>query len=129
CVVVDRPVRFGDGAYVEVVRPAAQRAVQLVHQLCGLLSCPGSDCQCVDGLHHALDAFLRWPVSQACLAGSRWYIRPNEYPRKSNSPDGTVQIRVFSSFTVSFSFPMISCSRCKASSALPFRHRITRSSA
>src|SRR3974377_160385 len=36
-VVVDRPVRFGDGAYFEVVRPSAQRAIQLVHQLCGLL--------------------------------------------------------------------------------------------
>src|SRR4051794_27032743 len=56
------------------------------------------------------------------------YIRPNVYPRKSNSPSGTLQIRVFSSLTVSFSFPMISRSRCKASSALPFRHRITRSS-
>jgi hypothetical protein len=30
--------------------------------------------------------------------------------------------------TVSCSFPMISRSRCNASSALPFRHRITRSS-
>jgi hypothetical protein len=51
------------------------------------------------------------------------------YPRKSNSPSGTLQIRVFSSLTVSFSLPMISCSRRTASSALPFRHRITRSSA
>src|ERR1700704_417460 len=63
-----------------------------------------------------------WPV----LAE---YIRPNVYPRKSNSPSGTLQIRVFSSLTVSFSLPMISRSRCKASSALPFLHRITRSSA
>src|ERR1022692_4204117 len=31
------------------------------------------------------------------------YIRPNVYPRKSNSPSGTLQIRVFSSFTASFS--------------------------
>ena len=37
-----------------------------------------------------------WPV----LAE---YIRPNVYPRKSNSPSGTLQIRVFSSLTVSFS--------------------------
>jgi type I restriction enzyme, R subunit len=29
------------------------------------------------------------------------YIRPNVYPRKSNSPSGTLQIRVFSSFTAS----------------------------
>src|SRR5215475_579491 len=34
-------------------------------------------------------------------------------------------MRVFSWLTVSFSFPMISRRRCKASSALPFRHRIT----
>src|ERR1700757_3831715 len=27
-VVVDRPVRFGDGTYFEVVRPSAQRAVR-----------------------------------------------------------------------------------------------------
>src|SRR6516162_2271390 len=53
------------------------------------------------------------------------YIRPNVYPKKSNSPSGTLQMRVFSSFTVSFSLPMISRSRCKASSALPLRHKIT----
>ena len=28
-------------------------------------------------------------------------------PKKSNSPSGTLQIRVFSSFTVSFNLPMI----------------------
>jgi hypothetical protein len=31
-------------------------------------------------------------------------IRPNVKPKKSNSPSGTRQIRVLSSFTVSFSF-------------------------
>src|SRR5467141_2919680 len=61
-----------------------------------------------------------WPV----LAE---YIRPNVYPRKSNSPSGTLQIRVFSSFTASFSLPMISRRWCRAVSALPLRHRITRS--
>src|SRR5215510_6499807 len=35
----ERPIRFTDGAYVEVVRPSAQRAVQLAHQLCGVLPC------------------------------------------------------------------------------------------
>src|SRR6478609_11564295 len=70
-VVVDRPVRLDDGAYFEVVRPSAQRAVQLLHQLCGVLPCPRLDCQRVDVFHHALDALLRWPVSQARLAGSR----------------------------------------------------------
>src|SRR6201998_52024 len=39
CVVVERPIRFADGAYLEVVRPSAQRAVQLAHQLCGVLPC------------------------------------------------------------------------------------------
>src|ERR1700680_4838626 len=51
------------------------------------------------------------------------YIRPNVCPRKSNSPSGTLQIRVFSSLTVSFSLPMISRSRCKASQA---RYRVVR---
>ena len=31
------------------------------------------------------------------------YIRPNVCPRQSNSPSGALQIRVFSSLTVSFS--------------------------
>jgi hypothetical protein len=42
-----------------------------------------------------------WPVV-------REYIRPNVKPKKSNSPSGTVQICVLSSFTVSFSLPIIS---------------------
>src|ERR1700719_1117293 len=41
-----------------------------------------------------------WPVV-------REYIRPNVKPKKSNSPSGTLQICVLSSFTVSFSLPMI----------------------
>src|SRR5215471_5881590 len=53
-----------------------------------------------------------WPV----LAE---YIRPNVYPRKSNSPSGILQIRVLSSLIVSPSLTMISRNRCKASSALP----------
>src|SRR5467141_1504168 len=61
-VVVDRSVRLVDGAYLEVVRPSAQHAVQLTHQLCGFLPCPRSVCQCMDLLNHALDALLRWPV-------------------------------------------------------------------
>src|SRR5258705_6075306 len=36
-VAVDRPVRLDDGDYFEVVRPSAQRAGQLLHQLCRLL--------------------------------------------------------------------------------------------
>src|ERR1700733_6180663 len=48
----------------------------------------------------------RWPRRAFPVLAE--YIRPNVYPRKSNSPSGTLQIRVFSSFTVSFSLPMIS---------------------
>src|SRR5207247_7194832 len=57
----------------------------------------------------------RWPRRAFPVLAE--YIRPNVYPRKSNSPSGTLQIRVFSSFTVSFNLPMISRSRCNASSA------------
>jgi hypothetical protein len=35
------------------------------------------------------------------------YILPNVYPKKSNSPSGTLQMRVFFSFTVSLNLPMI----------------------
>src|SRR4051794_5660529 len=70
-VVVERSIRLGDGSYFEVVRPSAQRAVQLLHQLCGLLPCPRPDGQRVNVIHHALDALLRWPEPQIRLAGSR----------------------------------------------------------
>src|SRR5258708_20333015 len=44
CVAVECPIRFADGAYLEVVRPSAQRAVHLPPQLCGFLPCPLSFC-------------------------------------------------------------------------------------
>src|SRR5260370_39149859 len=47
-VVVERPIRFADDAYLEVVRPSAQRAVQLAHQLCGILPCHRADGHCMD---------------------------------------------------------------------------------
>src|SRR6266581_3289360 len=56
CVVVECPIRFADGAYLEVVRPAAQRAVQLAHQLCGVLPCHRADGHRMDFLDHAFDA-------------------------------------------------------------------------
>src|SRR6266545_5933424 len=71
CVGVECPIRLADGAYLEVVRPSAQCAVHLAHQLCGFLPCPRSVGQCMDLLDHALDTLLRWPVSQARLTGSR----------------------------------------------------------
>ena len=57
-VIVERPIRRADGAYLEVVCPSAQRAVQLVHQHCGLLPGPRSIRQRMDFLHRALDALL-----------------------------------------------------------------------
>src|SRR6202521_1175549 len=36
-IAVERPIRLADRAYLEVVRPAAQRAIQLAHQLRGPL--------------------------------------------------------------------------------------------
>src|SRR5271157_2510558 len=38
CVGIERPIRLVDGSYLKVVRPSAQRAVHLCHQLCGLLA-------------------------------------------------------------------------------------------
>ena len=38
-VAVECPVRLAGGPYREVVRPAAQRPVQPLHQICGFLPC------------------------------------------------------------------------------------------
>src|SRR4029077_6050700 len=76
-VVVERPIRRIDGAYREVVRPSAQRAVQLSHQLCGFLPRMRPGGQLMDLFDRALDAPLRWPLSQASLAGPR-RIHPSE---------------------------------------------------
>src|SRR4029077_12957408 len=76
-VAVDRPVRLVDGAYLEVVRPSAQRAVQLLHQPCGSSPCLRSGSERVDGFHYALDAFLRWPEAEVGFSGSR-RIHPPE---------------------------------------------------
>src|SRR5215469_7363568 len=75
-VVVDRPIRLVDGAYVEVVRPSAQRAVQPRHQLCGVLPSPRSGRQCMDLLNHTLDALLRGPVPEVRLSGLRRIHQP-----------------------------------------------------
>src|SRR6516165_10560025 len=48
------------------------------------------------------------------------------WPRITGKPLRSKRLGVLSSFTVSFSLPMISRRRCSAASALPLRHRITR---
>src|SRR5277367_5862430 len=57
-VAVERAIRFADSANAKVVGPSAQRAVQLIHQLCGLLPGTRSVGQRMDFLDHALDALL-----------------------------------------------------------------------
>src|ERR1700738_1038742 len=56
-VSIERSIRLADGAYLEVVRPSAQRAVHFAHQRCGLLPCSRSVGQRVDFLDHTLTAF------------------------------------------------------------------------
>ena len=128
-VAVDRPIRFIDGTYLKVVRPAAQRAIQLAHQQRGLLPYHRFGGQRMNRFDHALDALLRRPVSLDVAGRSSASTSAQTCSPGLNSRSGTVQIRVFSSLTVSFSLPMSSRIRCRASSALPFLHRITRSSA
>src|SRR3984893_13885792 len=57
-VVVERAIGFADGAATEVIGPSAQRAVQHLNELCGLLPATRSVGQRVDLFDHALDAFL-----------------------------------------------------------------------
>jgi DNA topoisomerase III len=71
----------------------------------------------VDRFHHALDALLRWPVPQIHFSGLCRIHPPERVSQELNSPSGTLQIRVFSSLTVSFSLLMILRNCCSASSA------------
>ena len=79
CVSVQRPVRFADGSYREVVRPSAQRAVHFAHQRRGLLPCSRSVGQRVNFLDRALNAFLRRPAANAPCPTLR--RRPRGRPR------------------------------------------------
>src|SRR5258708_13660828 len=91
-IAVNRPVRFVDGAYLEVVRPSAQRAIQRAYQLCGILPGPRSNGQLMDIRYHALDALLRWPIAggtgareRAPAGRSRGGKRPS-FCRRTRSP-------------------------------------------
>src|SRR5262249_17161292 len=57
-VIVERSICFAGGANIEVIGPSAKRAVQLIHQPCGLLPSTRSVGQRVDPFDHALDALL-----------------------------------------------------------------------
>src|SRR6476620_7481353 len=128
-VAVERLICAAGGPHLEVVRPAAQRSVQLAHHLRGLLPYVFRSVSAWTFSTMRRILFFDGRMPKRALPVFGEYILPNVYPRKSNSPSGTLQIRVFSSLTVSLSLPMISRSRDSASSALPFLHKITRSSA
>src|SRR5258708_751748 len=85
-VDVERAIRFVDGAYLEVVRPPAQRAVQRTHQLRGVLPCHRLGGQRMDFLDHALDALLRWPVPDISLARARRIYPPKRVPQEIELP-------------------------------------------
>jgi len=57
-VRVEHAICFAGGTNIEVISPSAKRAVQLIHQLCGLLPSTRSVGQRVDSFDHALDALL-----------------------------------------------------------------------
>src|SRR5271165_3722518 len=57
-IVVERAICFAGGADTEVIGPSAQRSVQHVDKLCGLLPATRSVGQRVDLFDHALDALL-----------------------------------------------------------------------
>src|ERR1019366_4498623 len=81
-VGVDGPIRPADGTDLEVVRPAAQRAVQLAHQLRGVLPCHRVGGQRMDFLDHALDTLLRRPVAQSCLPRACRIHPPKRVPQE-----------------------------------------------
>src|SRR4051794_4251845 len=58
CVVVEHPIRFAGCSNTKVIGPSAKRAVQLLHQPCGLLPSSRSDGQRMDSVDHALEALL-----------------------------------------------------------------------
>src|SRR6516225_2438576 len=57
-VVVEHPIRFAGGSNAKVIGPSVKRAVQLIHQPCGLLPSTRSVGQRVDSFDHALEALL-----------------------------------------------------------------------
>src|SRR6516165_11173508 len=57
-VVVECAIGFAGGTNIEVIGPSAKGAVQLIHQLCGLLPSTRSVGQRMDSFDHALDALL-----------------------------------------------------------------------
>src|SRR5215831_12885835 len=57
-VCVESAIRLAGGADAEVIGPPAERAVQLVYELCGVLPGTRANGQRVDGFDHALDALL-----------------------------------------------------------------------
>src|ERR1700676_5240926 len=81
-IAVERPIRLADRAYLEVVRPAAQRAIQLAHQLRGPLPRHRDGRQRMDLLDHASDALLRRSHAQVGFARRSHVHPPERVPQK-----------------------------------------------
>ena len=65
-VRVEHAICFAGGTNIEVISPSAKRAVQLIHQLCGLLPSTRSVGQRVDVFDHALDTICEALAKAAC---------------------------------------------------------------
>ena len=80
----------------------------------------------MDFLDHAPNALLRWPQGNTCLS-CNWRIPPAERvaQKVERLCRGTLQIRVFSSLTVSFSLHMISSPYFVTRLSEGFNHFVT----
>src|SRR6516225_255467 len=85
-VVVECPIRGADGTYLKVVRPAAQRAVQLCHQLCGVLPRHRVARERMDLCDRAPDALLGRPHAQIGSAGRPLIHPPERVPQEVERP-------------------------------------------
>src|ERR1017187_8432288 len=81
-VAVERTVRAADGSYIEVVRPAAQRAIQLAHHLRGFLPCHRGVGQHVNFFDHAPNTLLGRPKGNTSFPRHRRVSPPKRKSQK-----------------------------------------------
>src|SRR5512141_655158 len=81
-VAVERPIRTGGTPNLEVIRPAAQRSIQLTHHVRGLLPPRFQVSQVMDLLDHSANALLRRPHAQSGLAGRLRIDPPERVPQE-----------------------------------------------
>src|SRR6516165_4274627 len=85
-VIVERAICFAGSANIEVISPSAKRAVQLIHQPCGLLPRTRAVGQRVDSFAHALDALLGRSIAQPGLARLRRVHPPERIAQEVKLP-------------------------------------------